>query len=865
MYIFHTMKKFTTLFTILFFSFTITLNAQDWVKMMHDKNANVHDVQKAFYKWYGSDESSKNKPEHESGYELFKRWENIMVPRTYPTGNRNNMPQLLNDYTTYKKEDIKKAAYKMATIPANWTYAGTGGVPTNGGDGRVNRIRFYPGNTNILYACAPGGGLWKSTNGGNTWSTNTDQLTTLATSDIAIDPKNPALMYLAMGDGDGYDAFTTGVLKSTDTGKTWKATGLSYTLQTSGANDYEGNQLLINPDSTNVIFAAMNFGLYRSRDTGKTWTPIIASDIRDIEFEPFHSNIVYATSEWGVFYRSIDGGITFGQVTAGLPTSDIARMSIGVSPADSNRVYVLVDENTNSRFYGLYMSTDRGQTFTTQSSFAGGAPNLLGWSQTGTDSSGQGWYTLSLAVSQTNADTILVGGVDIWRSGDKGVTWTLNADWTGNGAPYVHADIHQIIYYPGSGSSYITGCDGGIFLTTDKGNTWTDISNNLEIGELYTIGLSKLTPGLSISGWQDNGTNVSGVPWTQTYGGDGETAFIDYTNDANLYASCQNGYLIYSGDGGANWNNAVANITEAGAWTTPWLQDPYQPDNSMIFAGFENLWYSGSSIFSWTPISSWGVSGKYINSIAIYPENDSYIYVSRGDSLFATSDFGNWTVINTSLPIHTYSATAITVDPKDSLRIWVTFSGFGSNQKVYQSENGGQTWKNISAGLPNLPVNCIVCQPNTPEGIYVGTDIGIYYHDTILNSWINFSNGLPNVMVNDLKIESHNTLVAATYGRGIWKTATYLSTAVSNISAKIDAAIYPNPTKGEVKLVMNDIPEGTYTITAMNVLGEVVYSDNVTISGNYSKNLNFSAYGKGVYLLHIAGNNTQVVKKIVVQ
>lgn len=860
------MKKLTTLFTTLFFIFSINLQAQEWVKLMLDKNANVHDVQKAFYKWYGSAKSSKEKPDHESGYELFKRWENIMVPRTYPSGNRNNMNELLNDYIHYKSEDKKSPSSETALMqPANWTYGGTSGVPTKGGDGRVNRIRFFPGNPTILYACTPGGGLWKSTNGGTTWTSNTDQLTTIATSDIAIDPTNPAIMYLAMGDGDGYDAFTTGVLKSIDTGKTWSPTGLSYTLQASGANDYEGNQLLINPDSSNVIFAAMNFGLYRSRDSGATWTLAIYDDIRDIEFEPFHTNVVYASSEWGTFFRSTDGGNTFTQVTSGLPSSDVARMSIGVSPADSNRVYLLVDENNNSRFYGLYMSTDRGQTFTTQSSFAGGAPNLLGWSPTGNDSSGQGWYTLSLAVSPTNADTLLVGGVNIWKSGNKGVTWSLNAEWTGSGAPYVHADIHHIIFYPGSGSSYITGCDGGVFVTTNKGSTWKDISNNLEIGELYTIGLSAITPGLNISGWQDNGTNLSGIPWTQTYGGDGETAFIDYTNDLNLFASCQNGYLISSQDGGSNWNSAVNNITESGAWTTPWIQDPYQPDNTTIFAGFENLWYSATPSFSWAKLSTWGVTGKYINSIAVYPGNDNYIYISRGDSLFATSNLSSWTVINNSLPLHSYSATSIIVDPKDSARIWVTLSGFGANDKVYQSDNGGQTWNNISSGLPNLPINCIICQPNTPEGIYVGTDIGIYYHDTVLNSWINFSNGLPNVMVTDLKIESPNKLVAATYGRGVWETGTYLRTTVNkNLPIQIDASVYPNPTSGNIKLVMNGAIPGYYTITVFNVLGQLVYSDKINITGDFTKNLDFTEYGKGVYLLHVDGNNAGVVKKVVV-
>lgn len=862
------MKKLTILFTILLSPFAFNITAQQWVKMMHDPNVNVQDVQKAFYAWYGSDEPSKELPEHESGYELFKRWENIMAPRTYPTGDRSKMNKALGEYLS----DKKNATHAAALHAASWVYAGTIGIPSqpviNGGDGRISRVRFAPGNSNILYGCAPGGGLWKSTDGGNSWTTNTDQqLPVTSTTDVAIDPSNPAIMYLATGDGDGYNSYTVGIYKSVDTGKTWTVTSLNSTFQNSGQYGLEANTLLINPDSSNVVFAGMDYGLYRSRDYGTTWTMVIADDIKDVEFEPSHTNIVYASSEDGKFFRSSNGGSTYTQITNGLPDSDVARVTIGVSPADSNRVYLLFDENNESRFYGLYMSTDRGQTFTTQSSFALGAPNLLGWSPTGNDSSGQGWYTLPLAVSQTNADTILVGGVNVWMSGDKGVTWSLNAEWTGNGAPFVHADIHHIIFYPGSGSSYLVGCDGGIYKTTNMGGTWNDISGNLEIAELYSIGLSGITPGLNISGWQDNGTNLSGLPWVHTAGGDGETSFIDYTNDSNMFASTQNGGLIYSINKGANWGGAVGNITEGGAWTTPWLQDPYKPNKAYEFAGFENVWYTKDTGFhSWKKVSTWGVKGKYINHIAIYPGDDDYIYVSRGDSIFATNNKGfTWKVINSSLPLSSYSASDITVDPKNPDRIWVTLSGYGALDKVFQSENAGSTWKNISTGLPNLPMNCIICQPNTPEGIYVGTDIGVYYHDTALNAWVNFNTGLPNVSVTDLKIESPNTLVAATFGRGVWQTQTYINTSVANLAyAEIDANIYPNPTNGNIRLVMNGATEGDYTISVINMVGQVIHSEKVNVNGLFSKTLNLSGYGKGVYFIRIEGNNAQTVKKVVV-
>jgi hypothetical protein len=863
------MKKNAFLVSTLLLTLSITVHAQDWVKMMSDPKANFYDVQKAFNEWNEQREQSKdagvngNESEEKDGnYQLYKRWEWYMQPRSYPSGNLPAANLSADNYNLYKKQKTTDRT-AQAQSSAAWTYAGNTSVPNNGGDGRVNRIIFYPGNDSIIFACTPFGGLWKSTNAGASWSTNTDLLPSIAVSDLAINPLNPKVMYLATGDGDGWDQATIGLLKSTDGGNTWDTTGLFYTLQASGPAYYIGTRVLINPSDTSLILAGASNGLFLSRNGGLTWTQTINDDIKSVEFEPFHSSTVYVGSYNGTYYRSTDSGATFTKDTVGLPISGVGRLTVAVSPADSNVVYVLAENSSSSGFFGLYMSTDRGQTFKPRSLFSSnGGLNLLGWASAGNDSTGQGWYTLSLAVSPTNIDTVLVGGVNIWMSSDSGRRWSLGAQWTGTGAPYVHADIHEIVFSQGSGAKYYTCCDGGVFTkrAAYAGN-WTDISNNLEIGQQYSIGLSSSTPGYWISGWQDNGTNVSTSPWKQVIGGDGMVCFIDYTGDNYLYGSYQNGALRFSSDGGFSWSNAAGSITETGPWTTRWLEDPAQP--GYLFAGFKNVWQSGTYGQYWGLLSSWGTG--QINSLVVSPLNDQYIYASQGNKVYGTSSGGVvWNDISPGLPLGLASCSALAIDPNNPNHIWATFSGWVSTVKVYESHNGGTSWHNITTGLPNLPVNCIVPQIGGPEGIYIGTDIGVYYHDTILNSWISYNNGLPNVMVDDLKIFAPaNTLVAATYGRGTWNIPTHYLVGLNEVSFDKNIKVYPNPTSGKLS-VKFDMLSGDYFVSITNLLGQNLNTNKVSISGEYTYNMDLSGYSKGVYFIEVSNGSSKMVKKVVV-
>ncbi|HXB12863.1 MAG TPA: T9SS type A sorting domain-containing protein [Bacteroidia bacterium] len=846
------MKKLLLTLLIINSSFLIG-HSQNWLQQMKDGKTNIHDVQKAFYAWYANHKNDKKEAKGEAkgednNYTLYKRWEWLMEARTYPTGNYPDPSVISAQYARLlgQNNTDSKRTHSDESM-ANWTYQGNSSVPINGGgDGRINHIRFYPGNANIMYACSPTGGLWKSTDGGNTWNNNTDQLTELGTSDLAIDPVNLNIMYLATGDCDGpgadfHSVSTMGILKSTDGGNTWNPSGLSYTQAATGPAYGTVTNLAINPNNTKVINAATSYGMYFSNNSGATWKQADTGFFRSVEMEPFHTSIVYASTENGKFYRSKDSGKTYVQITNGLPASGLAaRMTIAVSPADSNYVYVVAEDAFSDSFYGLYRSTDRGQTFTQMSNY----------SSAGDLSVNYGWYGLPLAVSPTNADTILTGGLDVYLSADGGATWTLNASWTGSGAPYAHADGHHYIFTPGSGASWFDACDGGIFKATNAGAIYTDLSNDLKIAEIYAIGASALTPGLSLTGWQDNGTNESGSPWQQVNGGDGMQPFIDYTNDNTMYSASQDGALYNSFDGGFTWNYISYSIPENGPWLTRWLQDPQAPNT--LFAGFSNIWQSTDQGNTWAAISNFSSNTALVYALIVDPVNDNVLYTAWKDSIFYTTNQGTtWKNITANLPVSQAWITGLALDPANSKHAWATFSGYVDSVKVYQTYDGGTTWKNISMGLPNLPVNCILFQTSSHSGIYVGTDCGVYYRDTVLNNWVAYNTGLPNVMVNDLKYDASGALLAATYGRGVWTSPKYI-TGINEVQAYgISAVLFPNPNKGVFQLGIRNGQLGmTSAVEIYNILGEKIYSSSFTIH-NSPFTIDISGRPAGVYMYRL--------------
>ncbi|TND10121.1 MAG: glycosyl hydrolase [Bacteroidetes bacterium] len=807
------MKKQIYSFAILSLFVTGSVNAQNWKAPMADPNVSFYDIKADFYQDWGAKEQqlfqarqdqamaqgkfgNMNQrgtpmPDMKGGYKQFKRWESYMEPRVYPSGDLTLPSHNFENFLAYMAQNQEARSQYYATYGGNpinlgnttsqlnspqppsvmsniWGLVGPSGPPTNGGAGRINRVVIDPTNNNTLYACAPAGGLWKSTNAGTTWSilASTDALNSIGCTDLAIDPTNTQIMYLATGDGDAGDTYSIGVMKSTDGGTTWAATGLAWTTNQGRTI----GRLLINPSNTQIVMAFTSNGIYRTTTGGTgAWTQVQNTDpFRDAEYKPGDPNTVYATGT--EFWKSTNGGAAWTQITSGLPTSaNVDRLSVAVTAANTAYVYVLAGSAANNGFYGLYRSTDSGTTFTTRST----TPNVMGWASAGNDTGGQSWYDHGLGVSPTNQDVVVVGGVNVWRSTNGGTGWTLHAHWTGSGAPYVHADIHDITFQPGSSTTYYISNDGGVAKTTNTGTNWTDVSANMAIAQPYRIGLSASTANLWLTGHQDNGTNRYNGTYAEVMGGDGMDCFIDRTNNNNMYGEQYNGAFNRSTNGGTTWAGYTTGLTGTANWVTPWIQDP---TNALyLWAGYTNVFRRNTSTGSWTQMGTITGTGTIID-VKVAPSNGAVIYAARSNQLWkSTNTGGTWTNITGTLPVGSAAITRIAIDPSDANNAWVTFSGYSAGNKVFVTTNGGTSWTSVSTGLPNLPVNCIVYTPgSTTDAIYVGCDIGVYYKDNSSATWQPYFTGLPNVPVFDLEIYSPTSKVrAATYGRSVWEVDIY--------------------------------------------------------------------------------------------
>ncbi len=753
------------------------------------KEFNFYDIQNSFNDYW------KDKPiERSKGYNPYKRWEYFMEPRVYPSGVFPN--------TIIWDEIQKKGSAEKADMAASasWALLGPDDTPryfTNnsliGGSGRINCIAFHPFDSSIIYVGAPSGGFWKTTDGGQTWSTSTDQLAAIGISDIVVLPQNPNIIYLATGDGDGLDTYSIGILKSTNGGISWVPTIISEDV--TGNNHFR--RIIAHPVNPKIMIAASAKGIYKTTDAWVTYSLVKAGHFKDLEFNPSDPGIIYAASYDyngdARIYKSTDTGSSFSEAMTGINLNgNVDRIELAVTKANSEYVYALCSNANDGGFYGLYRSANGASTWTMI--YSGTYLNLLGWEADGQDQGGQGWYDLTLAVSPDKATEVFVGGVNIWWSLSGGGAWRPISMWYhGHDAEYVHADHHMLVFNPYTGVLF-SGNDGGIYKSHDKGTTWTDISDGLQILQIYRITNSVNNPEMNITGNQDNGTILrSSSDWYEVYGGDGMECFIDYNNDDIIYASMQRGSLLKSTNGGSSFTSIKPDVDDDGAWITPFIMHPVIPD--IIYSGYKDVYKSINGGSSWTKISDSLTGGVNLNALAVASSNDNYIYASARNKIWKTNDGGEtWTDISDGIP--SLYITYIAVSESDPNKVWVTLSGYSDGNKVYYSPNGGQSWLNYSEGLPNAPANCIIYEKSSNNALYAGTDIGVYYRDRSMSQWVDYSDNLPNVIVNDLAIHyGAGKLRAGTYGRGLWETdlypqtsATYADYLVENTDICINAS-----------------------------------------------------------------------------
>lgn len=797
------------------------VHAQPWMKdALETGQFNFYDIQKkAQQYWMEHDSLEKGK-----GFKPWKRWEWYWEPRVYPTGEFPTAGFTQEQFDLFVKNS--KAQDRSVPTVANWT---TLGPNSSGGGyagiGRLNSIGFHPTNTNTIYAGAAGGGFWKTTDGGTNWTPTLDTWGSLGVSAIVTDASNANLVYIATGDGDAADTYSIGVLKSTDAGATWATTGLTWTT----SQQRLIRRMIMDPDNNSALLAATSNGVYRTLDAGVTWSQVQVGNFYDIEANPVGSTNIFYASTASQIYKSSDNGATWSSIKS---FTGIERVAIATAPSNSNYVYALLSLTSNSGFGGLHRSTDNGANFTQQST----TPNIFGWAANGSDSGGQGWYDLCLTVDPTNADVIYTGGVNIWKSTNGGVNWTLKSHWSGaSGVTTVHAD-HHALEWQGT-TTLFDGNDGGIYKTVNGGTSWTFHAGNLIISQMYRLGVST-TDSKVITGLQDNGSKIRSTTgtWTDVIGGDGMECFIDRTNSNTMYGELYNGAFRRSTNGGGSWSNIVTGLSGSAAWVTPWQQDPSVANT--LWAGYVQMFKSTNQGTNWTAVSGSITGTSTIYDFEVAPSNNSFVYVIKSNTLYKTTDGGaTWSNVTGTIPTGSASMVEVRVSHHDPNVVFVSMSGYSSGNKVFKSINGGSTWTNISGTLPNMPANAIAYSPCTQDGIYVGMDVGVYYRDNTLSDWVLYSDQLPNVAIGELEVKaSTGKIYAATFGRGLWISDLYASTPRIQITASTIVQPDCAGNTGSITLNIINVPNGTHNMTykkngTLTNTTQNITSGSTTISG----------------------------------
>ncbi|MBL8764453.1 MAG: hypothetical protein JNM07_09315 [Phycisphaerae bacterium] len=687
-----------------------------------------------------------------------------------------------------------------AAAPAQvWTELGPS--PVAGGPtvytGRISALLAHPTNANLYYAAGADGGVWRSSDGGASWSPLTDHMPTLSMGCLAMDPADPGVIYAGTGEANfaNHSRYGLGVYKTTDGGDTW--TQLAESV-------FAGrciSSIVINPLSTSVLYAGVTRaggfpapaaakghplangarGVFKSVDGGVTWTQLGGAgsglprlDATALAIDPTNPSVVYAAIGFifgdasnGV-YKSLDAGATWTRLAGGLPTSGNGRIGLGLARTNPSRLYAHVINPADASggsgtFRGVYRTDDAGAT----------------WTQLGTAPSTNtyGWYFASVGVSPTDAGVAFFGGLDVARVTSGSSTTTLSPP---------HPDVHAFAF--DAAGRVLVGTDGGVFrLPSATSSSFTVLNHGLGTIQCYA-GLSTHPTDANVMtvGTQDNGTwrrEPSGaVQWTPIYGGDGGWTQIDQMNPSVIYLEYQGtGSLYRSTNGGGSFSWIGSGITGRNCFLPPFLIDP--GDSNRLVYATERVWQSLNAGATWTALSTDLTSGgsAAIRTIAVAPSDPRYVYVATNDGrvLVSTNSGAAFALSLSGNPGWPRVTRELFVLPDDPRTVYLAGSGFGVTQ-IRRTTDAGATWSPLDAGLPDVPVNTVAADHRYPRPrLYAGTDAGVLVSRDEGATWSVLGQGLPRACVIDFRFEpgrfgaAGGRLVAATQGRGVWSVPVY--------------------------------------------------------------------------------------------
>ncbi len=655
--------------------------------------------------------------------------------------------------------------------PNGWTWKGPGNI-----GGRTRSLVIHPTQTSRMWAGSVGGGIWYTSNSGTSWAPVNDFMSNLAVSTLIIDPTNANTIYAGTGEGffNADSVRGAGVFKSIDGGVTW-----NQLASTATSDFYFVNRLAVSPNGATLL-AATSTGIFRSLNAGTSWTLVQSTTDRmgQVAFDPNDATKAIATGFSGLAYYSTNSGATWNAAT-GLGSfggTRAGRSEFAYAKSAAGTVYLGFWTGSTAQ---LYKSTDGGQTYT-QVVVSGGT----NWM------SAQGWYDNTIWVDPTNVNTLIVGGLDLYRSTNGGATLTKISTW--QSAPSsAHADHHGIFSDPGYDAVnnkrvYFTN-DGGVYkadnaLTVVGTTGWQELNNNYGVTQFYG-GAGNATTGVFIAGAQDNGTlrftPANGTEgWTTMSGGDGGICAADPLNSNYFYGEYIYCTIYRSTNAGGSASNIYSGMTGANSSTTsefiaPFILDPNNP--LTLLAGTQTLnrtTNARAATVTWSAIKATDGSGTAANitAIAVAKGNSDIIWVGhRGGNIWmtmnGTAGAPTWTKVNSgAMPAR--RVTRLVVDPNQSNRVYACFGGFASDN-LWVTADGGANWSNASGMVPGAPIYGMAIRPDDSNTLFLATDVGVFATSDRGVNWSATNLGPSFASVAEILFVGSDLFIV-THGRGVF-------------------------------------------------------------------------------------------------
>jgi photosystem II stability/assembly factor-like uncharacterized protein len=726
--------------------------------------------------------------------------------------------------------------------------------------GRVIDITVNPFDHREYYVASGHGSLWKTTNSGITFSPVFDGNKSYAIGSVEIDPTNPNIVWAGTGENNNQNnvIYGDGIYKSEDGGKSWKNMGLLNSEHIGG--------IAIDPEHPVIIYAAAygslrnsggDRGIFKTTDGGKNWINVLKisenTGCFEVHMDPRYPNILYASAHQrmrnlytGVYggpesgiYRTLDYGVTWEKLSKGLPSENVGRIGLAISPVNPDVLYALIESTDDDK--GFYKSADRGASWTKQSSYNPSAS----------------FYFQKIYCDPKEVDRVYSDNVFIQVTNDGGKTWKNLGD------QLKHVDNHALWIDPSNIEHLLAGCDGGVYETYDQAKNW-DFKANIPIAEIYKVTTDNTEPFYNVYiGTQDNLTlgapsrtissaGILNQDWLFTNSGDGFETQVDWKDPNIIYSQSQFGGLVrFDKKSGENLFIKPQDFTDTAYrfdWDAALLISKF--DNKRLYFGGNKLMRSDDQGSTWREISpdltrgvpqemqrlmgqSWSIdqltrksSMAQIVTIAESPLDENILFVGTGDGLIHyTTDGGlNWS--RSSVPglpeyARVHHIIASNFDKLVAYAACHNMTGGDYKPYIYKTNNGGKSWFLINGNLPTTGSTYTVGEDHVDRDLlFLGTQFGIYFTNNGGEEWIQLKNGIPPACVMDLDIQRReNDLVVTTFGRGVYILDDYSPLRyLSKETLKKEAEIFP------IKDALMFIPSNPLGFRGISFQGASFYS-----------------------------------------